>query len=90
MLDWECELTAVIGKPAKEVSIEEAKDYIFGYTIENDISDRGGRGDTRHGSDWLIGKGHDTMVPVGPFIVPKEFIGEALRVWRPAETRRST
>ena len=48
--------------------------YIFGYTIENDVSDRGGRGDTRHGSDWLIAKSHDTFAPMGPFIVPKEFV----------------
>ena len=77
-LDWECELTAVIGKTAKNVSIADAGDYIFGYTIENDISDRGGRGDNRHGSDWLIGKGHDTMAPLGPFIVPKEFVGDPM------------
>lgn len=77
-LDWECELAAVIGRPAKEVSIEDANDYIFGYTIQNDLSDRGGRGDNRHGSDWLIGKGHDTMSPQGPFIVPKEFIGDPM------------
>ena len=52
-----------------------AKDYIFGYTLENDVSDRGGRGDTRFaGSDWLIGKSHDTFAPMGPFIVPKEFV----------------
>jgi 2-keto-4-pentenoate hydratase/2-oxohepta-3-ene-1,7-dioic acid hydratase in catechol pathway len=73
-LDWECELTVVIGRPASGVSIEEANDYIFGYTIEMDGSDRGGRGDGRHGSDWLIGKGHDTFAPMGPFIVPKEFV----------------
>ena len=77
-LDWECELTVVIGRPAKEVSIEDANDYIFGYTIQNDLSDRGGRGDNRHGSDWLIGKGHDTFAPLGPFIVPKEFIGDPM------------
>lgn len=77
-LDWECELAVVIGRPAKEVSIEEAGEYIFGYTIENDLSDRGGRGDNRHGSDWLIGKGQDTFAPLGPFIVPKEFIGDPM------------
>ena len=38
------------------------------------MSDRGGRGDTRHGSDWLIAKSHDTFAPMGPFIVPKEFV----------------
>lgn len=73
-LDWECELAVVIGRPASGVSIEDAKDYIFGYTIEMDGSDRGGRGDPRHGSDWLITKGQDTFAPMGPFIVPKEFV----------------
>ena len=73
-IDWECEIAVVVGKKATRVPIERAADYIFGYTIENDVSDRGGRGDTRHGSDWLIGKGHDTFAPMGPFIVPKEFI----------------
>ena len=78
MLDWESELAVVIGKIASRVSIEEAGDYIFGYTIEHDVSDRMGRSDERHGSDWLIGKGHDTFAPMGPFIVPKEFITDPM------------
>ena len=56
--------------------LAQASDVIFGYTIENDVSDRGGRGDDRYGSDWLIGKSHDTFAPMGPFIVPKEFAGD--------------
>ena len=47
---------------------------VFGYTLHNDVSDRGGRGDNRLGNDWLIGKSHDTFAPLGPFIVPKEFV----------------
>lgn len=73
-IDWECELNAVIGRTASRVPVARAADYIFGYTLQNDVSDRGGRGDNRHGSDWLIGKGHDTFAPIGPFIVPKEFV----------------
>ena len=73
-IDWECELGVVIGARASRVGADLARDYIFGYTIENDVSDRGGRGDTRHGSDWLIAKSHDTFAPMGPFIVPKEFV----------------
>ena len=73
-IDWECELNAVIGRAASHVPLERAADHIVGYTLQNDVSDRGGRGDSRHGSDWLIGKGHDTFAPVGPFIVPKEFV----------------
>lgn len=74
-IDWECELGVVIGRRAPRVPAASARDYIFGYTLENDVSDRGGRGDTRFaGSDWLIGKSHDTFAPMGPFIVPKEFV----------------
>jgi 2-keto-4-pentenoate hydratase/2-oxohepta-3-ene-1,7-dioic acid hydratase in catechol pathway len=74
-IDWECELGVVVGRRAARVQAASAKDYIFGYTLENDVSDRGGRGDTRFaGSDWLIGKSHDTFAPMGPFIIPKEFV----------------
>jgi 2,4-diketo-3-deoxy-L-fuconate hydrolase len=73
-IDWECELTIVVGRTASRVPVERAAEYIFGYTLENDVSDRAGRGDGRHGSDWLIGKSHDTFAPLGPFIVPREFV----------------
>jgi 2-keto-4-pentenoate hydratase/2-oxohepta-3-ene-1,7-dioic acid hydratase in catechol pathway len=73
-IDWECELGVVLGRTADHVPSQRAGDYIFGYTLENDVSDRGGRGDTRHGSDWVIQKNHDTFAPMGPFIVPKEFV----------------
>jgi len=73
-IDWECELGVVLSRTADHVPIERAADYIFGYTLENDVSDRAGRGDTRHGSDWVLGKNHDTFAPMGPFIVPKEFV----------------
>ncbi len=75
-LDWECELAVVIGSPASYVSPDDAIDYIFGYTLENDVSDRGGRGDGRMGSDWFLQKNHDTFAPLGPFIVPKEFVAD--------------
>ena len=78
--DWEVELAIVIGRTASYVSVDDADEYIFGYTIETDVSDRGGRGDGRHGSDWLIGKGHDSYAPLGPFIVPKEFIGDPMNL----------
>ncbi len=73
-IDWECELGVVLGRSADHVPIDRAGDYIFGYTLENDVSDRAGRGDTRHGSDWVVAKNHDTFAPMGPFIVPKEFV----------------
>ena len=75
-VDWECELGLVIGRPTARVAVAEAADYIFGYTIENDVSDRAGRGDTRYGSDWVISKNHDTFAPMGPFITPKEFVAD--------------
>lgn len=73
-VDWECEMSVVIGKTADHVTPEQAKEYIFGFTLVNDVSDRGARGDGRHGSDWLLGKNHPTFAPMGPFIVPHEFI----------------
>lgn len=72
--DWECELLLVVGRRASHVPLERAADYVFGYSLENDVSDRGGRGDSRLGSDWLVGKSHDSFAPQGPFIVPKEFV----------------
>ena len=73
-IDWECELNIVIGKTAKYVKAENAADYIFGYTLDNDVSDRGGRADGRHGSDWVLGKSHDRFFPTGPYVVPKQFV----------------
>lgn len=77
-IDYECEFAVVVGRSASRVPVERASDHIFGYTIEIDVSDRGGRGDQRMGSDWLVGKSHDTFAPLGPFIVPKEFIENPL------------
>ena len=73
-IDWECELGVVIGRTAENVPVARAADYIFGYTLQNDVSDRGGRGDQRFGSDWLLMKSHATFAPLGPFITPREFI----------------
>jgi 2-keto-4-pentenoate hydratase/2-oxohepta-3-ene-1,7-dioic acid hydratase in catechol pathway len=79
-IEWECELAAVIGKTASRVPTERAFEYIFGYTLTNDVSDRGGRGDARYGSDWLVTKSHDTFAPMGPFITPKEFVPNVARL----------
>ena len=73
-IDWECEMNIVIGKTAKHVTRDNAADYIFGYTLMNDVSDRGGRPDGRHGSDWQLGKSHDTFAPLGPYVVPRQFV----------------
>jgi len=79
-IDWECELGVVVGKTASRVNVSDARSHVFGYTLELDVSDRGGRGDTRHGSDWLVGKSHDTFAPLGPFIVPKEFVRDVQKL----------
>jgi 2-keto-4-pentenoate hydratase/2-oxohepta-3-ene-1,7-dioic acid hydratase in catechol pathway len=79
-VDWECEMGVVIARQGSRVPAAQAADYIFGYTIENDVSDRGGRGDTRYGSDWVVGKSHDTFAPLGPFITPKEFVADVRKV----------
>jgi 2-keto-4-pentenoate hydratase/2-oxohepta-3-ene-1,7-dioic acid hydratase in catechol pathway len=82
-IDWECELAVVMGRKTKYVTAAEANDYIFGYTIELDMSDRGGRPETEPrfgGSDWFIGKSHDSFAPMGPWIVPKEFYPNPMNV----------
>jgi 2,4-diketo-3-deoxy-L-fuconate hydrolase len=79
-IDWECELDAVIGQSASHVPVERAGNYIFGYTLQNDVSDREFRADARHGTDWFIGKSHDTFAPLGPFIVPKEFVKDPMKL----------
>lgn len=79
-IDFECEFALVIGREAKYVPLESAEDYIFGYTAEIDVSDRGGRNDQKMGGgpDWLVGKNHDTFAPLGPFITPKAFLPEPM------------
>lgn len=75
-VDFECELVAVIGTRARRVPVERALDHVFGYMAMTDVSDREDRPDGRYGSDWLIGKSHDTFGPSGPFVVPAEFVGD--------------
>ena len=79
--DWEVELGTVIGRTAKYVSADDAQDYVFGYMVSIDVSDRGGRppGGAPFTSDWFVGKGHDTFAPQGPWIAPKEFYGDPMQ-----------
>ena len=72
-LDYECELGVVVGKDCKGVTKEEAKQYIFGYTIINDISARNLQ--TRH-KQWYLGKSLDGFTPMGPCIVTADEIGD--------------
>ncbi|WP_177764314.1 fumarylacetoacetate hydrolase family protein [Flavobacterium sp. I3-2] len=69
-LDWEVELAVVIGKKGKYVAKENALDYVFGYTIINDISAR----DCRREGQWIVSKGQDTFAPMGPFLITKDEI----------------
>ena len=69
-LDWECELAVIISKKGKYVPKSEALDYVFGYTIINDISAR----DCRREGQWIVSKGQDTFAPMGPVIVTKDEI----------------
>ena len=62
---YEAELVVVIGKKAKDVSEADALDYVFGYTVGNDVSDRA----VQYGDgQWIRGKGYDTYLPLGPAI----------------------
>lgn len=78
--DWEVEFGTVIGRTGKYIAAEDAMDYVFGYMVTIDISDRGGRGEAARRSDWFVGKGHDTFAPQGPWIVPKEFYGNPMEI----------
>jgi 2-keto-4-pentenoate hydratase/2-oxohepta-3-ene-1,7-dioic acid hydratase in catechol pathway len=69
-LDWECELAVIISKKGKYVSKSEALDYVFGYTVINDISAR----DCRREGQWIVSKGQDTFAPMGPYLVTKDEI----------------
>ncbi len=68
-LDYEVELAVVIGKDAKNVTEEEAFEYVFGYTIINDISARNVQ--TRH-KQWYFGKSMDGFLPMGPYLVTED------------------
>lgn len=70
-LDYECELAVIIGKDARNVTKENAGEYIFGYTVLNDVSARNLQ--TRH-KQWYFGKSLDGFTPMGPCIVSSEEI----------------
>jgi len=80
-VDYECELAVVIGKCCKNVSKENALDYVLGYTCANDVSARDWQ-IKRGGSQWCRGKTFDTFAPLGPCLVLKEEIPDpnALRI----------
>jgi 2-keto-4-pentenoate hydratase/2-oxohepta-3-ene-1,7-dioic acid hydratase in catechol pathway len=71
-LDHEVEIALVIGKKAKRVSEKDAQEYIFGYCICNDISER--EWQKEKGGQWVKGKSGDTFGPLGPYLVTKDEI----------------
>ncbi|MEI3189018.1 MAG: fumarylacetoacetate hydrolase family protein [Lachnospiraceae bacterium] len=70
-MDYEAELAVIIGKKAKHVKAEDAADYIFGYTVLNDVSAR--LLQTTH-KQWYFGKGLDGFTPMGPCITSADEI----------------
>ncbi|HXZ95526.1 MAG TPA: fumarylacetoacetate hydrolase family protein [Burkholderiales bacterium] len=69
-IDWEVELAVIIGKNGKNIRENEAPDYVFGYTVLNDVSARDLQ--RRHGGQWLKGKSLDGACPMGPCIVTRD------------------
>jgi len=79
--DWEVELAFVIGKKASYVEVGDAMDYIAGYALHNDVSER--EFQLERGGTWDKGKGCDTFAPIGPWLVTKDEIADPhnLRLW---------
>jgi len=74
-VDYEIELAVVIGKPAKNVPADKALDYIFGYTVANDVSARRWQKNSG-GGQWIRGKSFDTFCPLGPALVTSDTIND--------------
>jgi 2-keto-4-pentenoate hydratase/2-oxohepta-3-ene-1,7-dioic acid hydratase in catechol pathway len=69
-MDWETELAVVIGRTARQVAQADALNYVFGYTVVNDVSAR----DCRRAGQWIVSKGQDSFAPMGPCIVTRDEI----------------
>jgi len=82
--DYEVELAVVIGKPCKDVTVENALDYVLGYTVANDLSTRDWQKVPElAGGQWCRSKGFDMFSPLGPVLVTKEHIPDPnnIRLW---------
>jgi 2-keto-4-pentenoate hydratase/2-oxohepta-3-ene-1,7-dioic acid hydratase in catechol pathway len=73
-VDWEVELGVIIGRAGKNIRREQALDYVFGYTVINDVSARDIQ--VRHGGQFFKGKSIDGYCPMGPCIVTPEELGD--------------
>lgn len=88
-LDYEVELAVVLGRTARDVKAADAADYIFGYTVLNDVSAR----DLQTGhKQWYFGKGLDGFTPMGPCLVTRDAFAQppaqAIRTWINGELRQ--
>ena len=79
--DWEVELAVVIGRRASYVTEAEAANYIAGYALHNDVSER--EFQLERGGSWTKGKGCDTFAPLGPVLATPDEVGDVdnLRLW---------
>ncbi|KMQ80285.1 2,4-diketo-3-deoxy-L-fuconate hydrolase [Candidatus Burkholderia pumila] len=86
--DWEVELGVLIGKEAKYVDEANALDYVAGYCVINDVSER--EWQLEHGTQWDKGKGFDTFGPIGPWMVTKDEIADPqkLDLWLEVDGKR--
>jgi 2-keto-4-pentenoate hydratase/2-oxohepta-3-ene-1,7-dioic acid hydratase in catechol pathway len=89
--DYEVELGVVIGKSARNVSQEEALDYVLGYCTANDVSVRDLQTRT---SQWLLGKTLDNFLPIGPWLVTADEVGDPqslrIRCWVNGDLRQDS
>jgi 2-keto-4-pentenoate hydratase/2-oxohepta-3-ene-1,7-dioic acid hydratase in catechol pathway len=89
--DYEVELVAVIGRRTRDVSVDNALDYVFGYCTGNDLSARDLQMRT---SQWLLGKTLDRFMPIGPYLVTADEVGDPqalnLKCWLNGELRQNS
>ncbi len=86
--DWEVELGVVIGKEAKYIKEDQSQNYIAGYCVVNDLSER--EFQLEHQGQWVKGKSCDTFGPIGPYIVTKDEIKDPqnLKMWLDVNGKR--
>ena len=86
--DWEVELAVVIGKTAKYVTEDDALDFVAGYCVLNDVSERAYQLERK--GQWSKGKSCDTFAPIGPWLVTKDEVGDPqqLNLWLEVDGHR--
>jgi 2-keto-4-pentenoate hydratase/2-oxohepta-3-ene-1,7-dioic acid hydratase in catechol pathway len=86
--DWEVELGVVIGRPGKNLKVEQALDHVVGYCVVNDVSER--HYQLERGGQWDKGKGCDTFAPIGPWLVTSDEVKDpqSLDLWLEVDGHR--